>query len=131
MNKIVTIIFLSVMSISLNAQSNIQAVRGVWLTNVDSEVLNTRENIVEAVNLLDELGFNSIFVVTWNKAMTSYPSKIMKDLTGVEIDTLFTGRDPLKELIDEAHSKKIKVIAWFRIWVFFFIPGGRGKYFKE
>jgi uncharacterized lipoprotein YddW (UPF0748 family) len=113
MNKIVTIIFLSVMSISLNAQSNIQAVRGVWLTNVDSEVLNSRENIVEAVNLLDELGFNSIFVVTWNKAMTSYPSKIMKDLTGVEIDTLFTGRDPLKELIDEAHSKKIKVIAWF------------------
>lgn len=91
----------------------LQAVRGVWLTNVDSEVLNSKENIVEAVSLLDELGFNTIFVVTWNKAMTSYPSKIMKEFTGVEIDTLFTGRDPLKELIEEAHKKNMKVIAWF------------------
>lgn len=90
-----------------------KAVRGVWLTNVDSEVLNSKENIKEAVNLLDEFGFNTIFVVVWNKAMTTYPSKIMKEFNGVEIDTLFTGRDPLKELIEEAHKKNIKVIAWF------------------
>jgi uncharacterized lipoprotein YddW (UPF0748 family) len=108
---ILTSIIISVPS--CNAQVNKQAVRGVWLTNVDSEVLNSKENIIEAVNLLDELGFNTIFVVTWNKAMTSYPSKIMKEFTGVEIDTLFTGRDPLKELIDEAHKKNIKVFAWF------------------
>jgi uncharacterized lipoprotein YddW (UPF0748 family) len=31
----------------------------------------------------------------------------------VEIDTLYTGRDPLKELIESAHNKGIKVIAWF------------------
>jgi len=85
----------------------------VWLTNVDSEVLNSKDNIIEAVKLLDELAFNTIFVVAWNKAMTSYPSKIMKEFTGVEIDTLFTGLDPLKELIEEAHKKNIKVIAWF------------------
>lgn len=90
-----------------------EAVRGVWLTNVDSEVLNSKENIISAVNLLDRLGFNTIFVVTWNKSMTTYPSKIMRELTGIEIDTLFTGRDPLKELIEEAHKKNIKVIAWF------------------
>ncbi len=93
--------------------SQIESVRGVWLTNVDSEVLNTKENIIEAVNLLDELGFNTIFVVVWNKAMTTYPSKIMKELTGVEIDTLFQRIDPLKELIYAAHSKNFKVIAWF------------------
>lgn len=93
-------------------QSN-EAVRGVWLTNVDSEVLNSHENIIEAVDLIKECGFNTIFVVTWNKAMTQYPSKIMKAFTGVEIDTTFTGRDPLKELIDEAHKRDLKVIAWF------------------
>ena len=114
-NFILTVVFISILIFipSCNAQVNKQAVRGVWLTNVDSEVLNSKENIIEAVTLLDELGFNTIFVVTWNKAMTSYPSKIMKEFTGVEIDTLFTGRDPLKELIEEAHKKNIKVIAWF------------------
>ncbi|MGE5499101.1 MAG: glycoside hydrolase family 10 protein, partial [Syntrophothermus sp.] len=32
---------------------------------------------------------------------------------GEEIDPCLAGRDPLKELIEEAHSKNIKVIAWF------------------
>src|SRR5690606_22202350 len=86
------------LTLSCQTQKN-EAVRGVWLTNVDSEVLNSKENIVDAVKMLDELGFNTIFVVTWNKAMTSYPSRTMKNFTGVEIDTLFNGRDPLKELI--------------------------------
>lgn len=110
---IISITFLSLFVSSSCQTSENEAVRGVWLTNVDSEVLNSKENIVEAVNLLDELGFNTIFVVVWNKAMTTYPSKSMKEFTGVEIDTLFTGRDPLKELIEEAHKKNIKVIAWF------------------
>lgn len=114
--KTIILITLACLSLLINSSCQTiqkQAVRGVWLTNVDSEVLNSKENIIEAVNLLDQLGFNTIFVVVWNKAMTTYPSKIMKEFTGVEIDTLFTGRDPLKELIQEAHKKNIKVIAWF------------------
>ncbi len=116
MNKFLTTTIITLIALSLNYcnDKNIsEAVRGVWLTNVDSEVLNSKENIIKAVDLLDQLGFNTIFVVTWNKSMTSYPSKIMKEFTGVEIDTLFTGRDPLKELIEEAHKNNIKVIAWF------------------
>jgi len=110
--KKILLTVVAILTLSCQTQKN-EAVRGVWLTNVDSEVLNSKENIIQAVEMLDQLGFNTIFVVTWNKAMTSYPSKIMKDFTGVEIDTLFTGRDPLKELIEEAHKKNIKVIAWF------------------
>jgi len=45
--------------------------------------------------------------------MTNFPSKVVKKITGIEIDTTFIGRDPLKELIEEAHSRNIKVIAWF------------------
>lgn len=94
-----------------------EPVKGVWLTNVASDALYTRENIIEAVNYCDELGLNTIFVVTWNKAMTMYRSQIMKDFTGVEIDPVLdpenTGRDPLQELIDEAHKRNIKVFAWF------------------
>ena len=90
-----------------------QAVRGVWLTNVDSKALNSAKNIDAAVEHCAKVGINTIFVVTWNKAMTTYPSAVAKALTGVEIDTLYRGRDPLKELIASAHRKNIKVIAWF------------------
>jgi len=91
-----------------------EAVRGVWLTNVDSDALFTKEKLIEAVNLCDQIGINAIYVVVWNKAMTLYPSKIMKEFTGIEIDTnVKKGFDPLKTLIEEARKKGIKVIAWF------------------
>lgn len=109
------ILFLVVLFFFTNIMcfSQIEAVRGVWLTNVDSDVLTSKEKIVEAVNFLDELGFNTIFVVVWNKGMTQYKSKIMKELTGCEIDTFLNGFDPLPILIDEAHKKNMKVFAWF------------------
>jgi uncharacterized lipoprotein YddW (UPF0748 family) len=94
-------------------KAEITAIRGVWLTNVDSKVLNSNKNIEAAVDHCAEIGINTIFVVTWNKAMTTYPSKVVKELTGIEIDPVFKGRDPLKELIYAAHKKDIKVIAWF------------------
>jgi uncharacterized lipoprotein YddW (UPF0748 family) len=92
---------------------NKTGVRGVWLTNVDSEVLTSREKIIEAVDFCKKLGFNTIFAVTYNKGFTLYPSKVMKQLFGVEIDSLYIGRDPLQELIEEAHKQNIKVFAWF------------------
>lgn len=88
-------------------------VRGVWLTNVASDALYTKENLQAAVDLCDSLNFNTICVVTWNKAHTIYPSKVMENLTGEPIEKELEGRDPLKELIDAAHAKNIKVIAWF------------------
>lgn len=88
-------------------------IRGVWLTNVDSNVLNSKEGIEEAVEIIDELNFNTIFVVTLNKALTTYPSAVMESVTGTSIDPTYAGRDPLRELIDAAHTRDIKVFAWF------------------
>lgn len=94
-------------------EESIKAVRGVWLTNVDSDILTSRAKIVEAVQLCKELNINTIFAVTWNKGVTLYPSKVMKETFGIEMDTLYWGRDPLQELIEEAHKENIKVFAWF------------------
>jgi uncharacterized lipoprotein YddW (UPF0748 family) len=107
------LLFLLILIPLLSLKADEKPLRGVWLTNVDSDVLNSRKNISEAVQFCSELNLNTIFVVTWNKGFTLYPSKVMKDLTGVEIIPDFAGRDPLKELIEEAHKKNIKVIAWF------------------
>lgn len=88
-------------------------VRGVWLTNVDSDVLTSREKIAEAMQFLSDHNFNLVCPVVWNKAVTLYPSEVMEKNFGIRIDTLYAGRDPLQELIEEAHKRGIAVFAWF------------------
>lgn len=87
-------------------------VRGVWLTNVASQVLYSPEGIKEAAKTCRKNGINHIFVVMWNKGRTLYPSKVMKDNFGIEIEEKLQGRDPLREIIDAAHADSIKVYAW-------------------
>ncbi len=89
-----------------------QYVRGVWLTNVGSQVLNSSEGIKNAVKKCRQNGINHIFVVMWNKGRTLYPSKVMQDTFGIPIDEALNGRDPLRELLDAAHADTIKVYAW-------------------
>ena len=87
--------------------------RGVWITNTDSRVLSSQQNISEAIDFLAQTGINVVFPVVWNKGVTLYPSQVMRSLFGVEIDPRYTGRDPLAELISEARRVGIKIIPWF------------------
>lgn len=88
-------------------------IRGVWITNTDSQVLHSRQNIAEAIAFLAQTGFNVVFPDVWNKGFTLYPSPIMRSLFDVEIDPQYQGRDPLAEIIVEARRVGIKVIPWF------------------
>lgn len=65
------------------------------------------------MDFLAETGFNVVFPVVWNKARTLYPSPVMRETFGVEIDPLYAGRDPLAELIEEARRHGLAVIPWF------------------
>ncbi|MEH2226221.1 glycoside hydrolase family 10 protein [Nostoc sp.] len=87
--------------------------RGIWLTITDSKVLRSKERIAEAMDFLAETGFNVVFPVVWNKAVTLYPSQIMQQTFGVEIDPMSLGRDPLEEVVLEARRVGLKVIPWF------------------
>ncbi len=88
-------------------------IRGVWLTTTDSKVLHSQQRIAEAMNFLAETGFNVVFPVVWNKAATLYPSEIMWQSFGFNIDPLYVGRDPLAEVVAEARRVGLKVIPWF------------------
>ncbi|MDJ0733414.1 MAG: family 10 glycosylhydrolase [Nostocaceae cyanobacterium] len=88
-------------------------IRGVWLTKTDSLVLNSQASIAEAMDFLAETGFNVVFPVVWNQAKTLYPSQVMRQTFGVEINPLYLGRDPLAEVVNEAHRVGLKVIPWF------------------
>lgn len=87
--------------------------RGVWLTNVDSDVLDRRTNIEEAMAFLAEHNFNVVYPVVWNNAATMYPSAVMDTLIGRPIDRQYEGRDPLAEVVAAAHAEGLAVIPWF------------------
>jgi uncharacterized lipoprotein YddW (UPF0748 family) len=90
-----------------------QPIRGVWITNVASDALRSREQIEKTVRRCKEYGFNNLFVVVWNGGYTLYPSRIQKKYIGLDQHPDFLGRDPLKEIIAAAHKEGLKVHAWF------------------
>ena len=92
---------------------SVTEIRGVWLTTTASNVFDSRENIVEAMDFLAETGFNVVFPVVWNKAVTQFPSQVMLQNFGVEINPQYRGRDILAEVITAAHRGGLKVIPWF------------------
>ncbi|AFY31335.1 WG repeat-containing protein [Calothrix sp. PCC 7507] len=88
-------------------------IRGIWITTTASQVLNSRKNIAEAMNFIAETGFNVVFPVVWNNGVTTYPSRVMRENFGIEINPRFQDRDPLAELIVEAKRVNLAVIPWF------------------
>lgn len=87
--------------------------RGVWITNTDSHVLTSQQNIVEAMEFLAEMGFNVVFPVVWSKGFTVYPSQIMRENFDKAIAPQYGDRDPLAEVINAARQVGLKVIPWF------------------
>lgn len=91
--------------------------RGIWLTNVDSQVFNSPSNIAEAIAFIAETGFDTVFPVIWNKGYTLYPSQVMSETFGKawEIAPLYQQQrwNPLEEIIKAAQVYNLKVIPWF------------------
>lgn len=90
-----------------------KGIKGVWVTNVASPALSSLANIKETVRICKESGITDIFTVVWNKGRTLYPSTIMNTEFGKPIMEGYEGRDPLLEMITEAHKEGLKVHAWF------------------
>ena len=104
-------------------------IRGVWITNVDSDVLFKRDRLATAITDLRKLNFNTIYPVVWNWGYTTYPSKVAKRVVGSSFmpkksaglligRTLgntegLEGRDVLQELVAQGHKQGLSVIPWF------------------
>ncbi len=87
--------------------------RGVKLTNVDSNVLFSDQNIADAMDYLASIGVNAVLTVVWNGAYTQYQSAVMDSMFGQSIHAQFKGRDPLDRVVIEAHRVGIEVYPWF------------------
>ncbi|MEM1251589.1 MAG: glycoside hydrolase family 10 protein [Cyanobacteria bacterium P01_H01_bin.21] len=111
------------------ATSPPQEIRGVWLTNIDSEVLFSRANLEPGLQRLANLNFNTVYPTVWNWGYTLYPSDVARrtfgyqqglypdvDNTGERNEALEAAqgdRDMLLELIELAHPLGLRVIPWF------------------
>jgi uncharacterized lipoprotein YddW (UPF0748 family) len=89
--------------------------RGVWLTNIDSDVLFSPQTTTEAIAQLAQSNFNTLYPTVWNWGYTLYPSKVAQKITGYELDPIeeLQGRDVLQEIIKQGHQHKMSVIPWF------------------
>ncbi len=114
MKRVLLILSVVCIVVSTFAQ-NKNEVRATWLTNVDSNVLSSDQNIIEAMDYLASIGVNVIFPVVYNGGYTLYPSNIMSNLFNAKVlpNSPFVNRDFLDRLVIEAHRNGIEVIPWF------------------
>ncbi len=92
-----------------------QELRGVWMTNVDSDVLLSRSNLEKAIARLERLNFNTIYPTVWHEGYTLYPSEVATKSFGqaVRPEPQFQGRDVLAEAVEMGHYRRLSVIPWF------------------
>jgi uncharacterized lipoprotein YddW (UPF0748 family) len=90
-------------------------IKAVWLTNVDSQVLYSRDRLAVGLQQLHSLGFNTIYPAVWQRGFTLYPSSIAEIWTGASVmpNSPFVGRDFLAEIIELATPLNMRVIPWF------------------
>jgi len=109
--------------LSLNAQ-NLHEFRAVKLTDIDSQILYSDENIAAGMDYLASINVNVVLVVVWNGGWTQYQSAVMDSVFGRSIETSFYGRDPLERVVIEAHRNGIEVLPWFEYGFASWYSGG-------
>ncbi len=89
--------------------------RGVWMTNIDSNVLFGRDRLSAALQNLKALNFNTVYPTVWNWGYTLYPSPVAQKVIGRSLDPEpgLQGRDMLKEIVTQGHQQGLDVIPWF------------------
>jgi len=97
------------------ADAELQELRGVWLTNIDSDILFSRRHLRSSLEKLSRLRFNTLYPTVWNWGYTLYPSQVTESAFGVAIDPHpdLRRRDMLADIISESHDLGLRVIPWF------------------
>ncbi|WP_411029822.1 glycoside hydrolase family 10 protein [Spongiimicrobium sp. 3-5] len=90
-----------------------QSQKGIWLTDVASKALDSKEGIEAVVKHCKSYGIDQIYVVVWNRGYTLYPSEVMQKTFGKKVAPRFANNDVLQELITAAHAEGLFVHAWF------------------
>lgn len=90
-------------------------IRAAWLTNIDSEILFSKQGIEESIERLKRINFNTVYPTVWQGGYTLYPSEITERVYGERIfpESRLQNRDMLEEVIAKGHELGMTVMAWF------------------
>ena len=89
--------------------------RGVWITNVDSQVLFSSLRTTAVLERLKQLHFNTIYPTVWQGGYTLYPSSVAENRFGIRLDPTpgLQDRDILQEFVQQGHARNLTIIPWF------------------
>lgn len=88
--------------------------RGAWISDGShSSVLKTADGIAEALDFLQEHGFNAVFPAVWNRGLTAFPSRVMERNGFAVQDPQYGGFDPLGAIVREGKQRGMAVLPWF------------------
>ena len=97
-----------------HSQSNYPEIRGVWITNNDTADFLDQNKTQQAVNLLADLNFNTLYPVVWNSGYVLYESAIAQREGLQPFNPRgYQGQDSLADLITKAHQRGLLVLPWF------------------
>jgi uncharacterized lipoprotein YddW (UPF0748 family) len=89
-------------------------VRGTWLTTTGVDHIKSGTQTAAVMNDLRNIGLNTVYVETWKRGFTNYPSQTLADLTGGPDRSTFLGtRDLVEETIIHAHRNQMNYVGWF------------------
>ena len=121
MKKIILILFVLLFNFGLFAETPVE-LRAAKITNVDSDIMFSDRNIAKGMAYLDSININTVLVCVWNSNSangdyTLYPSDVMMKYFGesANIHPSFSGRDPLQNIIVEAHARGIEIMPWYEM----------------
>ncbi len=83
--------------------------RGVWVAR---DGLTSRAKIVSTLDQMLAANINTVCVNVWSRGFTIHPSDVLFAACGQRQDPDYIGRDPLAEMIFEAHKRGMEVEAW-------------------
>ncbi len=103
--------------------TEVTELRGVWLTNIDSDVLFSKAKLKAGIARLKRMNFNTIYPVVLNGGYTLYPSKVAQAVVGTALDPepRLKNRDMLAEAVAEGHQQGLAVIPWLEFGLM--LPG--------
>ena len=103
-------------------------IRGIWLTNVDSQVLFSEQAVRDSLQQLANHRFNTVYPAVWSWGYTLYPSQVAERATGYKqglypdlenqgrddaLESAQGDRDMLLEVVQTAKALGLSAIPWF------------------
>lgn len=91
--------------------------RGVWVSDVDSQVMHSRDTMASLAEQIAGLNMNALYPVVWSQGETFYPSDVMAKYGAPRISARYglgaDDRDPAADWVALGAEHGLDVVPWF------------------